>query len=100
MTTRAGAMDLGVRMEPNTGSPLDTFEVQLDPVFRSANEIFGAWLADTSAAEPYLVKDRRLVTIFAQTGAITVGAVDVTDTNADGFADSPFAFAQSGKGGK
>ncbi len=87
--------------EPNTGSPLDTFERQLrSQAFVPADETFGAWLAGSSAAEPYLVKDRKLVTIFAQTGAITVGSVDVTDSNTDGFADSPFAFAQSGKGGK
>jgi prepilin-type N-terminal cleavage/methylation domain-containing protein len=87
--------------EPNTGSPLDTFEVQLrSQAFVPADEIFGAWLDGSSAAEPYLVKDRKLVTIFSQTGAITVGSVDVTDSNTDGFADSPFAFAQSGKGGK
>jgi prepilin-type N-terminal cleavage/methylation domain-containing protein len=87
--------------EPNTGSPLDTFERQLrGQAFVPADETFGTWLDGSSAAEPYLVKDRKLVTIFTQTGAITVGAVDVTDSNADGFADSPFAFAQSGKGGK
>jgi prepilin-type N-terminal cleavage/methylation domain-containing protein len=87
--------------EPNTGSPLDSFEVELrGRPFVPADEIFGAWLEGTSAAEPYLVKDRRLVSIFAQTGAITVGSVDVTDGNADGFADSPFALAQSGKGAK
>jgi prepilin-type N-terminal cleavage/methylation domain-containing protein len=87
--------------EPNTGSPLDTFERQLrSQAFVPADETFGAWLDGTSAVEPYLVKDRKLVTIFAQTGAITVGSVDVTDSNTDGFADSPFAFAQSGKGGK
>ncbi len=91
----------GPNDEPNTGSPLDTFEVQLrSQAFVPADEIFGAWLEGSSAAEPYLVKDRKLVTIFAQTGAITVGSVDVTDSNTDGFADSPFAFAQSGKGGK
>ncbi len=91
----------GTSDEPNTGSPLDTFEVQLrSQAFVPADEIFGAWLQGTSAAEPYLPKDRKLVSIFSQTGAVTVGAVDVTDTNSDGFADSPFAIAQSGKGGK
>ena len=91
----------GTNDEPNTGSPLDTFEVQLrSQAFVPADEIFGAWLQGTSAAEPYLPKDRKLVSVFSQTGAVTVGAVDVTDTNSDGFADSPFAIAQSGKGGK
>ena len=87
--------------EPNTGSPLDTFEQQLrSQPFITADEVSGAWLFGTSATEPYLTKDRRLVSIFAQTGAITVGALDVTDANADGFADAPFALAQSGKGAK
>jgi len=91
----------GPNDEPNTGSPLDTFERLLrSQPFVPADEISAPWLVGTSAAEPYLVKDRKLVTIFSQTGAITVGNVDVTDSNVDGFTDSPFAFAQSGKGGK
>ena len=91
----------GVNDEPNTSSPLDTFEKDLrSNKFVPADEFFAAWLAGTSASEPYLTKDRRLVSVFSQTGAITVGAVDVTDANADGFADAPFALAQSGKGAK
>ena len=87
--------------EPNTGSPLDTLERELRTrPFVPGNEIFGGWLAGTSATEPYLVKDRKLISIFAQTGAISVGAVDVTDADGDGFADAPFALAQSGKGAK
>jgi prepilin-type N-terminal cleavage/methylation domain-containing protein len=91
----------GLYDEPNTSSPLDTFEKDLrSNKFVPADEFFAAWLAGTSASEPYLTKDRRLVSVFSQTGAITVGAVDVTDANADGFADAPFALAQSGKGAK
>ncbi len=65
-------------------------------------------IAGATAAEPFLVKDRKVVTVFGQTGAITVNAIDPTDefdgdTNLrepDGFADAPFSLALTGKGAK
>ncbi|MEO2015604.1 MAG: prepilin-type N-terminal cleavage/methylation domain-containing protein [Fuerstiella sp.] len=54
----------------------------------------------------YIVKDRRIVTLFAQTGAISVHGVNAyvgdtgasnPDTNNDGIADDPFRFAETGE---
>lgn len=54
----------------------------------------------------YLVKDRRLVTLFAQTGGVTVNRVNAyvgitggsnPDTNNDGIADDPYRFAETGE---
>jgi prepilin-type N-terminal cleavage/methylation domain-containing protein len=101
-------------VEPNLNSSLDSLEMHLtNRLFVPADEIPFAWIEGASTAEPFLVKDRKVVTVFAQTGAITVSAVDSSDffdpldfngngnfSEPDGFADSPFAFAQSGKGGK
>jgi len=42
------------------------------------------------------VRDRRIVSIFAQTGAITVSRVDPTDSNSNGLADDPYLFAEVG----
>lgn len=106
-------------VEPNVNSPLDTLEwqVALNPTPRAfvpADEIpFSWWIAGATPEEPFLVKDRKVVTIFAQTGAITVNAVDPIDEfdpldfdgdnnllEPDGFADTPFSLALTGKGAK
>lgn len=91
----------GVGAEPNTSSPLDTLEsiVRSRP-FIPADEIPFSWIADASATEPFLVKDRKVVTIIAQTGAITASAIDPVDAEPDGFADTPFSLALTGKGAK
>jgi len=61
------------------------------------------WLTQT---ENYIVKDRRLVTLFGQTGGITVNKVNayvgtavggVPDANNDGMADDPYRFAETGE---
>ena len=49
------------------------------------------------ASKPYLVKDRRVVSIFTQTGAVSVHPVDATDTDGDGFANDPFFYAETGE---
>lgn len=65
-----------------------------------------SWLTTT---EPYLVKDRRIVTLFAHTGAIAVSNVNAyvggggsanPDSNGDGIADDPFLFAETGEEAK
>jgi hypothetical protein len=98
----------------NSASALDTLEFQVqNRPFIPADEIPFGWIDGASAAEPFLVKDRKIVTIFGQTGAVTVNAVDPTDVfdpfdfdgdsdfaEADGFADAPFSLAQTGKGAK
>lgn len=101
-------------LSSNPTSPLDTFEtiVRTQP-FVPADEISLSWVADATASEPFLVKDRKVVTVFAQTGTITVNAIDPLDlydpldldgnSNAvepDGFADTPFSLSLSGKGAK
>ena len=105
---------LNPALGPNSASSLDTLEAHvLARPFVPANEVPFSWIANASATEPYLVKDRKVVTIFTQTGAVTVSAVDTTDafdpldfdgdsnfSEPDGFADAPFSLAQSGKGGK
>lgn len=54
----------------------------------------------------YLVKDRRLVTLFAQTGAATVNKVNAylgaggstnPDANGDGICDDPYRYAETGE---
>ncbi|MCP4786624.1 MAG: prepilin-type N-terminal cleavage/methylation domain-containing protein [Fuerstiella sp.] len=54
----------------------------------------------------YIVKDRRIVTLFAQTGAISVHGVNAyvgetgssdPDADNDGIADDPFRFAETGE---
>ncbi|APZ92826.1 pilus assembly FimT family protein [Fuerstiella marisgermanici] len=88
----------------NPSSPLDTFELQVRGAskFIPADEVSGPWLTGYTAAEPYLVKDRRLVTIFAQTGTVTVNEIDPTDiaSGGNGFADNPYRFAEIGTGAK
>lgn len=44
----------------------------------------------------YPISDRRIVSIFTQTGAITINSVNPTDSNTDGIADDPFLFAEAG----
>lgn len=47
--------------------------------------------------EPYLTKDRRIVSVFTQTGAISVHPVNPTDSGPDGLADDPYFFAETGE---
>ena len=90
---------------PNTSEPtlahqLDTVErlVRSGSRFVPGNELAATWLSGYTATDPYLVKDRRVVTIFAQTGAVTVNEIDTTDSTGNGFADNPFRYAETGKG--
>ena len=70
--------------------------------FVPTNEIFttnAAWLPDHDI-EPYLVRDRRLVTIFTQTGAVSSSQVYVDDADSDGHEYDPFRYAETGETGK
>lgn len=51
---------------------------------------------------PYIVKDRRLVTIFAQTGAISVNRVNAYSGSSPvaGLAADPYLFAETGESAK
>ena len=65
-----------------------------------------AWVGDLAEpGEPYTVRDRRVVTVFTQTGGISVHPISPFDTSnnvtgasgADGLADDPFYFAETGE---
>ena len=47
--------------------------------------------------EPYLSRDRRIVTIFGQTGSVSVHPVNATDADVNGFADDPYYYAEVGE---
>jgi prepilin-type N-terminal cleavage/methylation domain-containing protein len=57
------------------------------------------WL---TATDPYIVKDRRLVTIFAQTGSISVNRVNAYtgSSGVAGLAADPYLFAETGESAK
>jgi prepilin-type N-terminal cleavage/methylation domain-containing protein len=65
-----------------------------------------AWLTghDTSAGEaPYLCRDRRVVTLFTQTGGVSTHPVNVASDAApdfDGIENDPFLFAETGRTGR
>ncbi|MCR9202707.1 MAG: prepilin-type N-terminal cleavage/methylation domain-containing protein [Planctomycetaceae bacterium] len=56
-----------------------------------------AWVSGLSEDEPYLPGARRLISVFTQTGSITVHDVNPTDSvSSDGLADDPYLFAETG----
>ncbi len=60
-----------------------------------------AWATELApAGQPYLPRDRRIVTIFTQTGAVSVHPINATDSSLNGFADDPFFFAETGESAK
>ena len=98
---------------PNVNSPLDTFEAQVRSPgkFIPAADAYGTWTDPDGpsmpapplypdAASAYLPKDRRLVTLFAQTGEVVINEIDPTDVGMDGFADNPYYFSLTGSGVK
>ena len=97
------------------GVPLDiskvmTFNAEIRSFPRiPTNEIRtqnAAWLTghDTSAGEaPYLCRDRRVVTLFTQTGGVSTHPVNVAsdaDPDFDGIENDPFLFAETGRTGR
>ena len=61
------------------------------------------WLTghDTSAGEdPYLVRDRRIVTVFTQTGGVSTHPLHVIDGDYDGIEGDPYLFAETGRTGR
>lgn len=56
------------------------------------------WSVDIcSDADPYLTRDRRIVSIFGQTGSISVHPVNAIDPDSNGLANDPFFFAEVGE---
>lgn len=58
------------------------------------------WLPDHDDSSPYLVRDRRLVSIFTQTGAVSSHAVYMGDGDYDGLENDPMYYAETGRTGK
>jgi hypothetical protein len=59
-----------------------------------------AWLPDHADDDPYLVRDRRIVSVFTQTGAVSSHPVYVTDGDYDGIENDPMYFAETGRTGQ
>lgn len=92
-------------LDPVPATALAIFNNQIrSGVFIPSDEIDSTtapWAANIApASKPFLVKDRRIVSIFAQTGAVSVHPVDPTDLDTNGFADDPFYFAETGESAK
>lgn len=71
--------------------------------FIPTNEIrtsAAAWLPDHPDDDPYLVRDRRVVTVFTQTGGVSSHPVNVIDGDYDGIELDPFLFAETGRTGR
>ncbi|MEZ6034834.1 MAG: hypothetical protein R3C17_17205 [Planctomycetaceae bacterium] len=72
--------------------------------FIPTNEIRTAdapWLPGHDVADgPYLVRDRRLVSLFTQTGGVSSHPVNVINGDYDGIEDDPFLFAETGRTGR
>ena len=76
----------------NGGTPFVPAD-EIDPANGSSG-----WIGSlTEAGDPYTVKDRRLVTVFTQTGGVSVHTVNPTDSNLNGIADAPYYFAETGE---
>ena len=58
-----------------------------------------SWLMDHPDDNPYLPRDRSLVTVFTQTGGIATHQINFSDSDYDGIENDPFLFAETGKGG-
>jgi prepilin-type N-terminal cleavage/methylation domain-containing protein len=58
------------------------------------------WLPDYADDEPFLPRDRRIVSIFTQTGAVSSHPVYVTDGEYDGIESDPMYFAETGRTGQ
>ena len=92
-------------LDPDPATALAIFNRQVrSGIFIPADEInstTATWAGSIApTAKPYLVKDRRIVSVFAQTGAVSVHPVDPTDSGGDGFADDPFYYAETGESAK
>jgi prepilin-type N-terminal cleavage/methylation domain-containing protein len=55
-----------------------------------------AWLPGF-AEQSYITRDRRIVSVFTQTGTVSVHPVNAVDSQPDGIADDPYRFAETGE---
>lgn len=94
----------GNGMELPTGNVLRFNQlIQAGSYFIPTSEIktsAAAWSLDHADNDPYLVRDRRLVALFAQTGAVSSHPVYTTDGDYDGVENDPMYFAETGRTGQ
>ncbi|HQZ67295.1 MAG TPA: prepilin-type N-terminal cleavage/methylation domain-containing protein [Planctomycetaceae bacterium] len=76
--------------------------LQAGNYFVPTNEIYTAnapWLPEHDT-DPYLVRNRRVVSIFTQTGAVSSSQIYVNDADSDGNENDPFRYAETGETAK
>lgn len=93
----------------SNGTPLPTGKVMLFNSFVSLQRFVptleirtsaAPWLPNHADDDPYLVRDRRIVTLFTQTGAVSSHPVFMTDGDYDGLETDPMYFAETGRTGQ
>jgi prepilin-type N-terminal cleavage/methylation domain-containing protein len=91
---KVAAFDSIIRTEPFI--PADEID---------SNKVNSAWLSGFTE-QPYQTRDRRIVSVFTQTGAVSIHPVNNTDVlpeppttpnGPDGIADDPYRFAETGE---
>lgn len=92
-------------IDPNPVAGLNqiNFLLQQGNVFIPPDSISSsvAWASELTAdGTSYEVKDRRVVTISAQTGNASIHNVLATDSDGNGRADDPYYFAETGEAAK
>lgn len=91
-------------LDPDLPTALNQFNALLQgSTFIPADSIASgvSWAGSlTVDGTPFDVKDRRVVTISAQTGNASIHNVLATDGNGNGFADDPYFFAETGEAAK
>lgn len=79
-----------------TGNPPPNPFVPLDEIDSSTQ----TWVSAHTEGV-FVPRDRRIVSLFSQTGAVSVSPVNaLDDLNMDGIADDPFRFAETGEAAK
>lgn len=102
--TAADTLQLSANGEVHPMGKVLTFNqlLQAGGYFVPTNEILttsASWLPDHDT-EPYLVRDRRVVTIFTQTGAVSSSQVYVNDDDYGGNENDPFRYSETGETAK
>lgn len=90
----------------NVGSVMNFNNAIRSGQFIPTNEIrtsSAAWLPDYPNDAPYLVRDRRIVSLFTQTGGASTHPVHIASDLApdyDGIENDPFLYAETGRTGR
>lgn len=100
------SIELKEQLVSSIGLPAFDALIGSGAAFIPLDEIDPAAISWLTWQDTYLVKDRRLVTLFSQTGGVTVNRVNAyvgvagganPDANNDGIADDPYRFAETGE---